>query len=109
VRTCSAHRRRAERRTEQACAAALLGWHACARGARPTSRFGTAPCGAAAQVRAHNAELIARAYTSIAPAKAAALLGLREAEAAERAPTRPTASSKAAVTLLQSGGSSARV
>lgn len=40
----------------------------------------------AAQVRAHNAELITRAYTSIAPDKAAALLGLTKAQAAERAP-----------------------
>ena len=33
------------------------------------------------QVRAHNAQLIARAYSSIEPSKAAALLGLPEAQA----------------------------
>ncbi len=38
------------------------------------------------QVRAHNAELITRAYSSIAPEKAAMLLGLPEAQAVERAP-----------------------
>ena len=37
------------------------------------------------QVRAHNARLIMRAYSSIDPSKAAALLGLSEAQATESA------------------------
>ena len=42
-------------------------------------------CEAYMQVRAHNARLIMRAYSSIEPSKAAALLGLSETQATESA------------------------
>ncbi|KAK9845430.1 hypothetical protein WJX81_006269 [Elliptochloris bilobata] len=67
----------------------------------------------AEKVRAYNAELITRAYSSIAPSKAAALLGLPEAQAVELAERagwgRRDVSSGLITVTRPAGGSDERV